>query len=57
MEENSRIEELIEYIKFCGNVLSYVEDPHEINNMLDAIWESKQELLSLGYPEDKLEDL
>lgn len=57
MEKNGRIEELIEYIKFCGNALSYVEDPHEINNMLDAIWESKQELLSLGYPEDKLEDL
>lgn len=57
MEVNDRIQELIDYIKFCESVLSYEEDPDEIYNMDDAIWESKQELLSLGYPEDKVEDL
>lgn len=57
MEVNDRIQELIEYIKFCESVLSYEEDIDEVCNMCDAIWESKQELLSLGYPEDKVEDL
>lgn len=57
MEVNDQIQEIIEYIKFCESVLSYEEDLDERYNMIDAIWESKQELLSLGYPEDKVEDL
>lgn len=48
---DERIKELIDYIKMLQVALECSTDPEdiEVDNLMDAIWESKMELKELGY--------
>lgn len=54
---DKRIKELIDYITMLKTALICSTDPEdeEVDNLMDAIWESKMELKELGY--DGWEDL